>query len=293
MHDYKAKQQNINSMNEYTFLKTLSMFNYFDLPETLCPVFMERQLQEVGYVFITKVNNSLYAFHGSLAGEVDVYGQPTKIIINNPALKFNATLDIKNDGVLIQNNDMRLGLFPIINRHNTLLAENEITMFMATYNARIQTLISAGDDRTKASAEKYLEKVVTGELGIIAENQVFEGIKAHNTTIGSVTDITKIVEFHQYVKASLFNELGLNANFNMKRERINEKEVEMNTDNLYPLIDNMLQSRLQGIEKINEMFETEIKVDFGSSWKNGTSEGTQELMEYDEPETDHDEKEGE
>lgn len=285
MYNYKAKTQNIESLNDYTMLKTLSMFNYFNLPETLNPIFIEKQLQKHGYVFITKVENELYAFHGSMGGVLDVYGEPTTINISNSALNFNKTLDIKKDGVLVKNNDMCLGLYPIIDRHNTLLVENEITMFLSTYNARIQTLISAGDDNTKASAEKYLQKVVDGDLGVIGENRLFDGITAQNTTSNGANDISKIVEFNQYIKASLYNELGLNANFNMKRERLNTSEVEMNSDNLYPLIDNMFLTRLQGINAINEMYGTEIEIDFGSIWKNKSSDGTQQIMddETDEP----------
>lgn len=291
MFDYKQKESNVTTLNEYTLLKTLSMFNYKNLPSTLNPIFIERQLQTVGYVFITTVNGELYAFNGSLGGELDVYGQPTKISIASPALNFTKTLDIQNDGVLLQNNDLRLPLLPIIERHNTLLVENEITMFIATYNARIQTLISAADDRTKASAEIYLEKIVAGELGVIGENQMFDGIKSQNTTVGSTTDLIKIVEFHQYIKASLSNEIGLNANFNMKRERINEKEVELNTDALYPLIDNLLLSRVSGVAALNDMFGLNVEVDFGSIWKDKTSAGTSEIMGHDETETGANENE--
>lgn len=264
------------------------MFNYFNLPDTLNGVFIEKQLQNKGYVFITEVEGSLYAFDGGLGGVPDVYGEPTEININNPALNFNKTLNIKNDGVLLKNNDMLLGLYPIVERHNTLLIENEITMYLANFNSRIQTLISAGDENTKVSAEKYLEKVIAGELGVIGENRLFDGLNAQNTTSNGSTDITKIIEFNQYIKASLYNELGLNANFNMKRERLNQSEVEMNSDNLYPLIDNMYTSRLQGIELVNEKYGTEIEIDFGSIWKNKSSDGTKILEgEKFEPETEH------
>ena len=75
-----------------------------------------------------------------------------------------------------------------------------------------------------------------------------------------------LFEFQQYMKASLYNEIGLSANFNMKRERLTANEVEANTDNLYPLVDDMLNCRRLAIEKINEMFGLNIEVEFNSSW---------------------------
>ena len=40
----------------------------------------------------------------------------------------------------------------------------------------------------------------------------------------------------------------------------------MNGDNLYPLVDDMLSNRRSAIERINTMFETDIQVEFNSSW---------------------------
>ena len=65
----------------------------------------------------------------------------------------------------------------------------------------------------------------------------------------------------------MLNELGLNANYNMKRERLNLGEVSMNVDVLLPYVENMLNSRREAIKQVNEMFGTDITVDLNSSWK--------------------------
>jgi hypothetical protein len=86
------------------------MFEYMGLPETIPYRELEKLLQNNGYAFITEVEGELYAFGGGLGGEQDVYGNPSKITINNVALNFNKTLDIKKDGVLIHNDDSLIGL---------------------------------------------------------------------------------------------------------------------------------------------------------------------------------------
>lgn len=247
--------------------RTLAMFNYEGLPTTLTSVEIEKQLQMNGFTFITEVQGNLYALGGTLGGELNVYGEPTKITINNTALNFHATLDIEHDGVLIKNDDMMLGLFPIFNRYNTLLVENEITMFIHTFNTRVQTLISSGDDATKESAELYLKKVVEGELGIIGENRIFDGIKVQNAQTSSGNITIQLIELNQYLKASLYNEIGINANYNMKRERLNSNETDMNVDALHPLVDNMLLNRQKGMEKLNRLYGLDAFVEFGSIWK--------------------------
>ena len=58
----------------------------------------------------------------------------------------------------------------------------------------------------------------------------------------------------------------------MKRESINSNESQLNDDMLHPLIDDMLAMRREALEKVNEMFGTNITVDFNSAWKDNEIE---------------------
>lgn len=264
MYDYKNKVANVEQSNAYMLAKTLSMFEWEGLPETIPYEELEKLLQVNGYAFITEVDGELYAFTGGMGGLQDVYGNPTEITINNVALKFNKTLNLETDGVLVRSDDLKLGLRPILNKYHMIMCENDINMMLHGYLGRITTMISASDDKTKTSAETMLEKVIDGELAIIGESAMFDGVKSHQA--GRSHPVTSLIEFQQYMKASMYNEIGLNANFNMKRERLNSAEVLQNEDTIYPFVDNMMKCRLVAVEKINEMYGTEIDVDYGSVW---------------------------
>lgn len=80
------------------------------------------------------------------------------------------------------------------------------------------------------------------------------------------------------MKASWYNEIGLNANYNMKREKLSTTESQMNNDALLPLVDDMLESRRVGLEKINAMFGTDISVEFASSWEKLIEEFQAEMV---------------
>ena len=80
-------------------------------------------------------------------------------------------------------------------------------------------------------------------------------------------NLKDIIETKQYLMGSWLNELGLNANYNMKREAINESEADLNEDSLLPMIDDMLQQRKLMVESINTKFGTNIEVELSSSWK--------------------------
>ena len=266
-YDYKAKKNNVNQLNNYMLAKTLSMFEYENLPETIPARELEKLLQRGGYAFISKApDGGIYAFTGGLGGEPDVYGNATKIVISNTALKYNETLDIKKDGVLFYNDDMAVGLLAFYEKQNTLLVENEINMVVWGYNSRTQKLISAPDDKSKESAELYMKKIVDGELTIIGENALFDGVKVQPANNSAGNGVTQMIEYHQYIKSCLFNEVGLPSNFNMKKERLISSEIDQAEDSLFPLVYNMMENRISAVNRINEMFGTDIKVGFGSVW---------------------------
>lgn len=249
-----------------TLAKTQSMFEYEGLPESIPQKELERLLQTTGNVFVTKVDGVLYALTGGKGGEPDVYGRATLYTVANPALRLSKTYDIQKDGVLIENDSNGESLLPLIGRYAVLYTDGLISLNTASVLTRITMLISASDDKTKQSADEFLRKIENGEFSIIGENAFFKGVNMQTAPTTNSVYITQLIELIQYYKASMYNELGLNANYNMKRERLNLGEVSMNVDVLLPYVDNMLKERQNAVEKINAMFDTEISVKLASSW---------------------------
>lgn len=278
IYNFKDKGKCVNNHISYMLNRTQSMFKYEGLPHTLSKRMIELYLQTNGHVCIYKHENELYALLGSFGGVPDVYYMPTQYVVANPALKLFKTLDIDKECVVIANDSLYMGLLPMSERYATMLTENELSMKIASVNSRITSLISASDDRTAKSAEKYLQDIENGEMGVIAENAFLDGVKSqpYGATANS-NILTNLIELEQYIKASWFNELGLNANYNMKRESINSGESQLNDDMLLPLVDDMLECRKRGIEKINEMFGTNITVSLNSSWENNMEELEMEM----------------
>lgn len=270
---YKLYQQQIRdkdtAVTEFianTLAKTQSMFEYEGLPDSIPQKELERLLQTTGNAFVTSVDGVLYALSGGKGGEPDVYGRATLYTVANPALKLNKTYDIQKDGVLIENDSNGESLLPLIGRYAVLHTDGLISLNTASILTRITMLISASDDKTKQSADEFLRKIQDGEFSIIGENAFFKGVNMQTAPTTNSVYITQLIELIQYYKASMYNELGLNANYNMKRERLNLGEVSMNVDVLLPYVDNMLKERQNAVEKINEMFDTEISVKLASSW---------------------------
>lgn len=270
---YKLYQQQIRdkdtAVTEFianTLAKTQSMFEYEGLPDSIPQKELERLLQTTGNAFVTSVDGVLYALSGGKGGKPDVYGRATLYTVANPALKLNKTYDIQKDGVLIENDSNGESLLPLIGRYAVLHTDGLISLNTASILTRITMLISASDDKTKQSADEFLRKIQDGEFSIIGENAFFKGVNMQTAPTTNSVYITQLIELIQYYKASMYNELGLNANYNMKRERLNLGEVSMNVDVLLPYVDNMLKERQNAVEKINAMFGTDISVKLASSW---------------------------
>lgn len=278
--DRKEKDRNTRNQVMYMLDRSLLMFEYHGLPDSIPAIELERLLQSNGFAGVTEVQGELYAFYGGLGGEQDVYGRPTTMVISNPALNYNETLTIDEDVILMRNDSMMLGLIPTFAKYCSLLNENEITMALASISQRVNNLISVADDNTASSADKYLKQLEDGKLGYIFESKLFDSLQTNPMNSAGGGSISDLIELQQYLKASMYNEIGLNANYNMKRERLNSAEVEMNSDNLYPLVDNMLEHRRIALEQINEKYGTEISVEFNSSWDYRINQGEDIDDEY-------------
>ena len=290
LYDFKNKLETTCDYIDYMTTRCMSMFKWENLPETIPQDVLELYLQGNGNCFFTKVNDDFYVFTGGLGGEPDYNYRPTLYTVANPALNYNASLKIGEDGILIKNDPLIKGLLPLHKRYATILANNEISLHIADINLRIAFLLSSTDDNTTKSAEKYLKDIEDGKLGIIADDGFVESIKAQPLAANERI-LTALIEYQQYVKSSWFNELGLNSNFNgMKKEAISDSEQAMNEDVLKPLIDTMLECRQKACEEINAMFDLNISVSLNSSWKDNQEELE---LEHDVLESEADDEETE
>ena len=288
------KRLSAKSYMRYMLLRLMKMFKYENLPDSIPHEMLEYYLLMNGSCFITKVDSQLYAFVGGQGGEPDVYYRPTRYTVANPAIDYTAFAKINGDaegnsdslqftvgheGVLVRNDHIWLGMAPLMSRYAAMLSENLLTIRTADIMLRVTAMISAPDDKTRIAGEMYIKKLEKGELSVIGESPVFDGIKLQSPPSNNGSYLTQFIELQQYLKGSFYNEIGLNANFNMKREAIGEGESSLNEDSLLPLCDDMLQCRKEDMEKVSELFELDppITVDFDSAWEKNVKQMDAEL----------------
>ena len=276
-----------------------SMFTWSGLPDTIPQKWLESYLLVDGQCAVINTDKGLFATNGGMGANPNEYYIPTKYIVTNPWLPEGSTAgkqytidgDDKN-AVLVRNDTYTVGLMPLLVKYCTQMVENDITMSIADIWVRATVALSAADDQTRESAEQWLRDLRKGKLGVIGEAPFLAGNQNESlrtNPIGTVAGtLTDLIEYHQYLKAGLYNDIGLNSNYNMKREAIMSNETKLNDDALHPLIDTMLACRKEAAEEINKLFGTNISVEFNSAWADNEKEN-EAVMEQIEQSVEGDE----
>lgn len=270
--------------------RTQSMIRIEGLPETIPERALVRMLQTGGVVAITEVNDNLYAFNGGIGGAPDPYYLPTIFTVANPALNFSKNLKIGEDCVMIRHDTYMRGLLPICNHYAALLTECDMTLRRLAITTRMPWWFAATDDADANAVNVVLKAIEDGkDLAAIVTEGFADQVKSSPLSTGG-QEITRLIELRQYIRASWYNDIGLNANYNMKREAINTTEAQLNDEALLPLTDDIMQNLRDGFAECNAKYGTKIRVTFGQPWEQ-TAEQTEDIVE-EVSENDHENNQG-
>lgn len=284
-----TKQNLFDSYVLYFFDKCFSIFDIEGLPQSMSKREFLRLLFTYGWCVVPneKINGKVYAFTGSLGGEYNAYYNPTQVVISNSYLNYNKTLTIEDnqDAVLIRNDTYLMGLFPLINRYATLMSECDLSMRLGIINTRKVNTFVADNQEVKDAFDNYNKAVEEGVQPTAIVSNAFlqgqDGLKDVQQPI-RVNNLKELIELKQYCLASLWNEIGVNANYNMKRETINESESGLNEQALIPFVQDMLNNLKEGIDKINAIHNLNVEIKLSPMWQQTFEQVTEVKQEVKE-----------
>ena len=189
------KKQINKAVRDYLFATAMTMFKYDGLPDNVRPEDLERMLLENGELIFTKWNNEYYIFQFTGAGKQNYLGQWDSYQVNNPYINCNRVFTDR-DAVRIRNTDNAVSLAGMLDMYSELLSESYITLNMSDVNARLNFLISAGDNATKASAELFLKQVYDGKQGIIGSQPLLESLSVN--PLAEHRDFQSVIELNKF-----------------------------------------------------------------------------------------------
>ena len=277
--------------------KALNLFKWENLPSTVNERFLMTQLMLTGTVCWTSINGNIYALNGNVGGEPNVYYEPTEFIVANPVLG-SKNVKVRNldgsdsidslEGILMGLTDMDLvnpvpmqgGIYRLIYQTAGLLADNISSLNISQINGRVSQIWTADNDAMARTMEEIMRDVYEGHPYRVVSQDILNKVNAiPSAQTGQSNTLLNLIEAHQYILAQFYNELGLPSNWNMKRERINTAETELMTGSLDVSVYNMEKNLQAAIEKVNELFGTDIKVYFNEEIKEEEVEPDEEPEE--------------
>lgn len=242
---------------------------------------VESWTQTSGWGAVVKKNDTYHFVSGVNAGfigEFTEYFMPKGVIVSSPyATNIDGEYIFGKNAVLLRNDTNMQGLLPLLAPLAELQIESNVSMLQAIENLRIVNVFHAKTDRMKEAVLSFLKQIRWGRSGFItgedskvkwsgsSDSPVIEALP-HSGVPSNY--IVQFIEASQYVRATLFNEIGLQANGNLKRESLTDSETSLNDDTLRPIIDNMLECRKQFVDDLNETFGLEIpEPELAGAWK--------------------------
>lgn len=278
--------------------KVAELIRLKDLEERMDEEYIKESLILEGRVCFTrfeKFDNGLYALTGDYGGETDCYEIPTQYVIANKILGSKMVtvrhLDGRQtveglDGIVVglTHLDAELvtasckGLYDLIYNYAGMLADNFVSLNCAQINSRVQVAYVADNQNLANSAEAVLKDLYAGKPFKVLTQDILNKLTVSPVVAsGSNNTIISLIEAHATILSDFWSELGIAYNGNRKRQYINNAETNMDTGALSLNIDSIINSIKSGLDRVNELFGTNISVEVDENALENIMNGTAEI----------------
>ena len=262
-----------------------------NLPETVNDTFLKYCVFILGKVVFFKNNGDILALNAAPSNAPDVYYVPTDIIVGNPVIGSH-TLKRDTDCTVVYCTSMDRyassgtygGLYTLIAKTATLLADNDLSINVAQKNTRLINIIGVDDSIGKKTIDEIMADMYSGKPYKAVQTKYTATLQSIpiQATINN-QQLLQLIELHQYILAHFYEVLGLTTHDQIKKERLINAEINDNTDMAYYNISYVLDSIKEGIKKVNAMFDTDIVVKLNPILE-ASADGEPESEPEEEPE---------
>ena len=123
-YNFTAKSKAMKDNISYMLNRSIRMFKYENLPDTIPHKFLELYLQSNGHCGFIEAEGGIYAVTGGFSGKPDAYYIPENYVVAHPTLKgIKKTYNIPDNEIIIGYNDsLACGLFPLFKKYSSMTA---------------------------------------------------------------------------------------------------------------------------------------------------------------------------
>ena len=239
--------------NQFMLL-ALNMFQWENLPDGIETRHIEKPLIEHGYSFFYNDSDYGYVCLPCTITGFNVYNEPTRVQINNQLIHKSMEID---EGVLILNNDLRTGLYPIIVNYASRLTEIETSINTNIFQQKFPFIVECSKDN-EYSVRQMLKNIHENEPYILVKKKLdLMDIKIDDLSVPYVAD--RLLEDKKKIENELLTLFGLN-NVIDKKERLVVDEANANNDYINRNVDLLYKNRKIACNEINKKFGLNINV---------------------------------
>ena len=227
---------------------------------------IESRLLVDGYCgFLKDTKVGLMVASGGMSGVTHYYDEFTTFNWSTVGVANTKSRTIGKDCIIINNNQLRNPILPMVLRYASLLAHSDISLKCALINTRETNTYASSDENTAENINRYYESLYNGDSASILDESLIESVK-NISNRESTTAIKDCLSARTDLLSNFFKEIGVKS-ANDKKERMIESEVDSNNQLLLFNISDMLAERKKACEEINRLFGTNITVELSEEFK--------------------------
>ena len=153
------------------------------------------------------------------------------------------------------------GLFGLISTTAQLLADNTVSINVATKNMRLVNILSADDDNTVRSIDETMQAVYNGAPYKTVQKTLVDKLESIPLVDQPNTQqLLQLLQTRQYIYAHFYEQIGLKTHDQMKKERLITSEIDEGAELAVFNLQDMLQEVQRGIDEVNRIFDTKIQI---------------------------------
>lgn len=220
---------------------------------------IENRLLLCGCCGISKAGSKLIAVEPMLNGLTDYFDTYTRYTWATPLHHSDGLGDIINKtGVLIDNDNLRNGIYNKIHWYSMQLAHTEVTLINVLINGRTGKVYVAGTDKVAQSIRDFRSKLYRGKNDVIVDKS-FLGVEVHDEGSTSSLSLKDLLDTRNNILANFYEDIGVQKSMN-KKERMVTNEVETNNQLLRLNLYDMFEHRKKGAKDIENVFGVKCTV---------------------------------
>ena len=257
----------IDNIDIYNFYRcrlinlALSQFEYHNLPDTMNRRYFEKAMlfNQTAAIYKVKGTDVLLSTGYVDKGTLDIYGEPTAIY----GVGVGAGQIETDEFVLFYDNEARECLVRYIDLYAKLLYEVHQTL-RSNLRQQVRPYIITTNKKQELTFRSLFKKIFSFEpvIGIDQTQRLKEDINVLDLKVDFKG--IEMMDLLKTIWAEAISMLGISPR-TTKKERVITDEIMMNRQEDILSLNARLLNRVEGINKVNEMFGTDITVNVATN----------------------------